>query len=93
MTLTGKRKRELRARAHALKPVVVVGSAGVTEQLLEEVDRALEHHGLIKVRVAAPSREQRTKLTTHICDACSAICVQTIGHVAVLYREDESDQP
>lgn len=91
MNLNGKQKRELRARAHALKPVVVVGSGGVTERLLEEVDRALEHHGLIKVRVAAPSREERITMTEHICHACHAICVQTIGHIAVLFREDQPE--
>lgn len=87
MSLNGKQKRELRARAHSLKPVVVVGAGGVTEQLLEEVDRALAHHGLIKVKVAAPSRDERITMTKHICHACHAIRVQTIGHIAVLFRE------
>jgi len=91
MNLSGKQKRELRARAHSLKPVVSVGSAGVTEQLLMEIDGALEHHGLIKVRVPSSSKQERVAITDHICRACAATCVQTIGHVAVLFREQQGD--
>ncbi len=86
MPLSDKQKRHLRARAHALKPVVITGSAGVSEGVLNEIDQALEHHELLKVRVNAGDRETRRAMTETICSATGAELVQSIGHIAVLYR-------
>ncbi|MEJ2345430.1 MAG: ribosome assembly RNA-binding protein YhbY [Gammaproteobacteria bacterium] len=89
MKLTEKRKRFLRARAHDLKPVVIVGAAGLTEPVLKEIDLSLAHHELLKVRVNAADRDERGGLITRMCRELDAALVQSIGHVAVLYRPAE----
>ena len=81
----------MRARAHALKPVVIIGASGVSERVVAEVSRALDDHGLIKVRVNAEDRAHRRAFIDEICVACGADLVQTIGHIAVLFREPEDD--
>lgn len=92
MALSEKQKRYLKKRAHHLKPVVIVGGGGISEGLLAELDSTLEHHELIKVRVNAEDRNGRKALTEQLCDAVDAQLVQSIGHVAVLYRPAREPQ-
>ena len=87
MPLTGKQKRALRARAHHLNPVVSVGAAGVSDAVLAELDAALAHHELVKVRVAAHDREARAGLIATLCERVHAELIQRIGNTAVIYRE------
>lgn len=87
--IPGVSKRRLRARAHGLKPVVIVGAAGVTNSLIAALEQALDDHALIKIRVNADDRSTRRALIDELCNACRADLVQTIGHVAVLFREPE----
>ena len=87
MELSPRMRRSLRARAHALKPVVLVGEAGISEALVAEAERALEDHELIKVRLPAVDREARSSLAETLCRALAATEVQAIGRVRVLYRE------
>lgn len=91
VALSGKEKRALRARAHHLNPVVSVGAAGVSDGVLAEIDGALEHHELVKLRIAADDREQRAALITGICERTNAELIQRIGHTAVIYRERSED--
>ncbi|HWO99787.1 MAG TPA: ribosome assembly RNA-binding protein YhbY [Methylococcus sp.] len=84
--------RELRARSHKLKPVVIVGQAGVTAAVLKEISLALDHHELIKVRVNAVDREQRDEMTKWICHKLGAQWVQTLGHVITLFRRAEQTE-
>lgn len=86
MALTQPQKRHLRQLAHARKPVIIVGNAGVSESLLKELDTALEHHELIKVRVNAEDREARRQMTEQLCAGSGSELVQTIGHIAILFR-------
>lgn len=79
-------KKQLRAKAHALKPVVITGQAGVSPTVLNEINLALDHHELIKVRVNAEDREQRQAMNETICAETRAELVQSIGHVITLYR-------
>ncbi len=79
-------KRELKARAHALKPVVLVGQRGVTPALLASVDEALNAHELIKVRLAAGERTERVLEADRMASALDADVVASIGRVVVLYR-------
>ncbi len=81
-------KKQLRAKAHALKPVIITGQAGVSPAVLSEINAALDHHELIKVRVNAEDREQRRELTEMICTETGADLIQAIGHVITLYREN-----
>lgn len=89
MALTEPQKRHLRKLAHALKPVIIVGSAGVTAGLLQELDSTLEHHELLKVRVNAADREARRTLVEALCAGSRSEAAQLIGHIAVLYRRAE----
>lgn len=86
MKFTTKQIKFLRARAHKLKPVVIVGNAGLTEAVLNEVESRIEHHELIKVRLNAENREDRAAMIDTICRSVHAILVSSIGHVAVFYR-------
>ena len=84
--LTAAQTRFLRGQAHDLKAMLQVGGKGVTETLLAEVDLALEHHELIKIKVSAEDRDARDGIVKAIVDSSSAALVQRIGHTAVLYR-------
>lgn len=85
--LTAAQTRFLRGQAHGLKAMLQVGGKGVTEALVAEVDLALEHHELIKVKVAAEDREARAAMIDAIAGGTGATVVQRIGHTAVLYRQ------
>jgi RNA-binding protein len=89
MPLTARQKRKLRALAHPLDPVVLVGAQGVTPAVVKQVGTALTAHELIKVRFAEgiDARELSGDLATQ----CSAELAQVIGRVAVLYRRRKKD--
>lgn len=84
--LTAAQTRFLRGQAHGLKAMLQVGGKGVTDSVVTEVEGALEHHELIKVKVAAADREERDALIGALAERAGAALVQRIGHVAVLYR-------
>ena len=84
--LTSAQNRFLRGQAHGLKALLQVGGKGVTPALLAELDIALEHHELVKVKVAAEDREARETMVAELVEASGSALVQRIGHVAVLYR-------
>ena len=84
--LTSAQTRFLRGQAHGLKAMLQVGGKGLTDALVSEVDGALEHHELIKVKVAAEDRETRDAMIGELAERSDAVLVQRIGHVAVLYR-------
>ncbi len=90
MAMDNKQIRALKARAHALKPVASIGSKGVTDSVIEEIDVQLEHHELIKVKIAA-QREDKTAITHILCDRLNATLVGIIGHIAILYRKRTED--
>jgi RNA-binding protein len=85
-SLTPRERSHLKARAHALAPLVQVGNAGVTAQLIAEVDRALTAHELIKVRVASDDRERRLALGDQLAEATDAAVVHRVGKVLILWR-------
>ena len=84
--LTNAQNRFLRGQAHDLKAMLQVGGKGITEALAAEVDNALEHHELIKVKVAGEDRDQRDAMIAELTTRTGAALVQRIGHTAVLYR-------
>lgn len=86
MKPTTKQIKHLRSLAHSLKPVVIIGAAGLTESNINEISVQLEVHELIKVRVNAEDREGRALMIEEICDKTNAIHVQTIGHIGIFYR-------
>jgi RNA-binding protein len=85
-TITEKQRRWLKGEAHALKPVVMIGQAGLTAGVLAELDLALSHHELLKVKVAAGDREVRDAIITPMVERSGATLVNRIGNIAVLYR-------
>lgn len=93
--LTPSERRALRARAHPLHPVVMIGEAGLTPAVLHEIDIALKSHELIKIRVLGDDRGRRGQLGGEICAALDAAEVQSIGKMIVLFRPrpEEPGQP
>lgn len=91
--LSSKRRSELRAEAHRLTPVVIVGDKGLTDEVVAEIDRSLRAHELIKVRAATASRENRDIWLESICERLQAHPVQQIGKVFVVYRENPKEKP
>ena len=85
-TLTNKERAHLKARAHALEPVVHIGGAGVTDALVAEVERALTAHELIKVKVGTDDRAARGALGDEICARTAATAVHRVGKVLILWR-------
>jgi RNA-binding protein len=89
MTITAKQKRWLKAQAHHLNPVVLMGQHGLTAAVLIEIEGALTHHELIKVRVAAGDRDERAIVIQTIQERTQAVLVARIGNVAIFYRANE----
>jgi len=84
--LTAKERQALKARAHGLKPVVLLGSSGLSAAVMKEIDRALAAHELIKVKVPGDERDAREALFATVAETLSAARVQSIGKVLVLFR-------
>ena len=84
--LTSAQNRFLRGQAHGLKAMLQVGGKGLTNAVVNEVDGALEHHELIKVKVGGGDREARDAMIDELTGRTGAALVQRIGHTAILYR-------
>lgn len=88
MTLSEAQKKHLRGLGHKLKPVVMVGEAGLSESVLDEYRTTLDHHELIKVRIKAGDRDARDRIIDRLCAEGPADLVQRIGNMALVYREN-----
>ena len=86
VTLSSRERAQLKARAHALEPVVRIGHAGITPELVAEVDRALTAHELIKVSIAAEDRAERFALGDALAEELKAAPVHRVGKVLILWR-------
>lgn len=80
-------RRALKARAHALDPVVLIGDGGLTAAVLAEIDRSLNAHELIKIRVTGEERDARSDILLRICEDLDATAIQHIGKILVIYRQ------
>lgn len=92
-TLTPAQRQALKARAHALDPVVMIGNEGLTDAVVSEIERALTAHELIKIRAAGAERAERDALMAEIGARTGAAPVQRIGRVLVLFRERPEPPP
>ena len=92
MALKSSRRSELRAEAHKLSPVVIIGDKGLTDAVIAEIDRSLKTHELIKVRAGTDDREARGTWMATLCEKLGADAVQSIGKVLVLYRENPKEK-
>lgn len=86
LELTIAQRKEHRAEAHHLDPVVMIGNDGLTPAVLRETDAALKAHALIKVRVLGDDRAQREAIYQSLCDELNAAPIQHIGKLLVLWR-------
>ena len=89
MQLTEKQRRHLKGLAHPLKPVILLGNAGLTDAVVAETSRALADHELIKVRWPATDRDQRDAGLQSLAERTGSTLVTRIGHMAVLFRPRE----
>jgi RNA-binding protein len=87
MPLSSRQKKHLRGLTHPLQPVVTVGDKGLTDNVMAEIELALDHHELIKVKLRC-DRQTRTGLTDEIARRCAADKVHVIGQVACYYRRN-----
>jgi RNA-binding protein len=85
--LNSQERKTLKARAHKLEPVVIIGSKGLTGEVIAEIERALNAHELIKIRAPGLERDQRDQALAEICEKTGAHEVQQIGKVFVIYRK------
>ena len=91
-SLTPAQRKALKAQAHHLKPVVMIGDAGLTDAVLAEADRALRIHELIKIRVLGDDRATRDSLMAQVCAGLDCAPVQSIGKLLVVYRPRADDE-
>lgn len=88
MKLSEAQKKFLRGLGHGLKPLIMVGDAGLSDSVLAEFESTLTHHELIKVSVRVGDRKARDEIIEKLCTAGSALLVQRVGNMALLYREN-----
>ena len=93
MSLTSQHRKQLRALGHQLKPVVIVAGNGLSESVQAEIGRALLDHELIKIKLAVEDRVERAALIDAVCQHHGAEAVQSIGKVALLYKESLQPKP
>ncbi len=89
MTLTNALKKQFKQLAHDLNPIIITGQHGISENLLAEIDRALNDHELIKIRVNAEDRIERKALAADIIKQSKAELIQSIGHIIVVFRQSQ----
>lgn len=88
MKLSESQKKYLRGLGHNLRPLILVGEAGLSASLLSEYEATLAHHELIKISVRVGDRKARDAIIDELCTVGSAALVQRVGNMALLYREN-----
>lgn len=87
MTLSKPQEKFLRGLGHHLKPVIVVGDAGLSDAVVKEFESTINHHELIKVRIRTGDRDGRDEIIAKLCDDKTSL-VTRIGNVALLFRRN-----
>ena len=82
-------KKSLKAQAHHLKPVVLLGAKGLTDAVVAETNIALNAHELIKVKINGAEKDDRIEMANTLCQQLAAELVQMIGHTAIIYRKNK----
>lgn len=90
LDITSQERSALRAAAHPLRPVVLIGDRGLSESVLKEIELNLNAHQLIKVRVAGEDRDARNAMLETICDTLSCALVHHLGKTLIIYRPDDA---
>lgn len=86
MALSTNEKKRFKTIGHDLKPVVTVAGNGLSEGVLAELNRALNDHELVKIKLAIEDRDDRKAIANEICKSCKAELVQSIGKVILVFR-------
>ena len=90
--MNSEQKRKLKQQCHDLKPVVWIGQNGLTENVLTEVNQALDDHELIKIKIATGDKTDKTNIAEKICHEMKAEFIQGIGSMYSFYRENSEKQ-
>ncbi|WP_028669186.1 YhbY family RNA-binding protein [Saccharospirillum impatiens] len=93
MSLSQEQRKRYRTIGHDLNPLVTVAEKGLAETVLAEIDRALNDHELIKIKVNVADRDQKNALIQSACEQTGAILIQSIGRVALLLRKAKKPNP
>jgi len=89
MSITKIQQKFLRSKAHHMKPVLWIGQNGLTESVTAEIEIALGHHELIKIKLRVGDKELRNKMIGDICQATHSTQIQSIGNIVSIYRRNE----
>lgn len=90
--LTPSQVKFLRGIAHGLNPVIIIGSKGVTESLMKELEISLAHHELLKIKIAIGEKDDRKAIIDHILVKTKAHLIQSIGKTCVLFRAKKDSE-
>lgn len=91
MAISPSQRRYLRSLAHDLHPVILLGAKGATGAVVKELDLALSHHELVKVKLSGGDKDEREEQIQILIEGTRAENIQEIGHVVVLFRRNEED--
>lgn len=91
LTLTSRQRAHLKARAHALEPIVQIGRTGVQDSVVAAVETALTAHELIKVKINDAERDERKEIAETLSTRTGAAVVQRVGKIVVLWRPRPED--
>lgn len=93
MSLSQEQRKRYRTIGHDLNPLVIIAEKGLAETVLAEIDRALNDHELIKIKVNVADRDQKNALIQAACEQTGATLIQSIGRVALLLRKAKKPNP
>lgn len=93
MELTAAKKKHFRTLGHKLKPIVMISDNGISEGVTKELNRALNDHELIKVKLNINDPDERKRLRGEICEAHNAQLVQAIGKIILIFRAAKRANP
>ena len=93
MTTSATDKKHLRRLGHNLKPVVTIATKGLTDTVNAEIDRALNDHELIKVKLAVGDRAAKKSVSEGVCATHGAALIQSIGHMLLIFRAAKKPNP
>ncbi len=85
--MTKQEIQQLKALCHKLKPVVRIGQKGLTDSVFNEIESALDHHELIKIKVSSTDKASRQKIVDEICARSQSEMIQSIGYTISFYRK------
>ena len=93
MPINSDRKKQYRTIGHKLNPIVTIAGKGLSEGVRLELNRALDDHELIKVKLAVAEREDRKELVAELVTLANVELIQEIGKVVLLYRANKKANP